>query len=59
MSTPTVIEITRRPEPVVHDPFIDDLRRPIRPDAPALQRKGDGPTSRRLAVRRVRYQSHL
>ena len=25
MSTATVIEITRRPEPVVHDPFIDDL----------------------------------
>jgi hypothetical protein len=25
VSTPTVIEITRRPEPVVHDPFIDDL----------------------------------
>jgi hypothetical protein len=28
MSTPFVIEITRRPEPVVHDPFIDDLRVP-------------------------------
>jgi hypothetical protein len=26
MSTPTVIEIVRRPEPVAHDPFIDDLR---------------------------------
>ena len=25
MSTPTVIEIARRPEPVLHDPFIDDL----------------------------------
>ena len=25
MSTPSVIEITRRPEPVVHDTFIDDL----------------------------------
>jgi hypothetical protein len=25
MSTPTVTEITRRPEPVVHDTFIDDL----------------------------------
>lgn len=28
MSTPFVIEITRRPEPAVHDPFIDDLRLP-------------------------------
>jgi hypothetical protein len=26
MSTPRVTEIIRRPEPVVHDPFIDDLR---------------------------------
>ena len=25
MSTPTVIEITGRPEPVLPDPFIDDL----------------------------------
>ena len=25
MSTPTVTEIVARPEPVVHDPFIDDL----------------------------------
>ncbi|MEA2295265.1 MAG: hypothetical protein QOE86_2904 [Solirubrobacteraceae bacterium] len=25
MSTPTVIEVTSRPEPVVHDSFIDDL----------------------------------
>lgn len=45
MSTPTVIEITRRPEPVVHDPFIDDLRLPIRPDVQALQRNGIGPIS--------------
>jgi hypothetical protein len=35
MSTPTVIEITRRPESVVHDPFIDDLRLPIQPDVPS------------------------
>ncbi len=26
MSTPIVTEITRRPEPSVHDTFIDDLR---------------------------------
>jgi len=26
MSTPTVTEIILRPEPVAHDPFIDDLR---------------------------------
>jgi hypothetical protein len=26
MSTPKVIEIAPRPEPVAHDPFIDDLR---------------------------------
>jgi hypothetical protein len=25
MSTPSVTEITRRPEPVAHDTFIDDL----------------------------------
>ena len=27
MSTPTVTEMIRRPEPVRRDPFIDDLRR--------------------------------
>jgi hypothetical protein len=26
MTTPKVIEIAPRPEPVAHDPFIDDLR---------------------------------
>jgi hypothetical protein len=26
VSTPTVTEIAPRPEPVSHDPFIDDLR---------------------------------
>ncbi len=31
MRTPTVTEITRRFEPVVHDTFIDDLR-PPRPE---------------------------
>jgi hypothetical protein len=30
MSTPTVSEITRRPEPVAHDAFIDDLRVVVR-----------------------------
>jgi hypothetical protein len=26
MTTPKVLEIAPRPEPVAHDPFIDDLR---------------------------------
>jgi hypothetical protein len=26
MTTPIVTDITRKPEPVAHDPFIDDLR---------------------------------
>jgi hypothetical protein len=30
MSIPTVTEITRRPEAVAHDTFIDDLRRGLR-----------------------------
>ena len=34
---PTVIEIIRRPEAVVHDPFVDDLRRP---STPVLVRAG-------------------
>jgi hypothetical protein len=38
MSTPTVIEITRRPEPVVHDPFIDDLRVPFTSGASVTNR---------------------
>jgi hypothetical protein len=29
MSIPTVTEITRRPEAVAHDTFIDDLRRQL------------------------------
>jgi hypothetical protein len=32
MSIPTVTEVTRRPEAVAHDTFIDDLRKP----APAM-----------------------
>jgi hypothetical protein len=35
MTTPTVTELIRRPEPVVHDPFIDGLR----PAAAAGQRR--------------------
>ena len=31
MCTPTVTEITRRPEPVAHDTFIDDIRVGQRP----------------------------
>ena len=33
MSIPTVTEVTRRPEAVAHDTFIDDLRTPapVRP----------------------------
>ena len=34
MSTPTVTEITRRPDPVDHDTFIDELTSSI-PAAPA------------------------
>ncbi len=35
MSIPTVTEITRRPEAVAHDTFIDDLRTPASgPPAP-------------------------
>ena len=26
MTTPIVTPVARKPEPVVHDPFIDDLR---------------------------------
>jgi hypothetical protein len=36
MSTPTVIHINRRLEPVVHDTFIDDLR-----TAPGSERRGE------------------
>ena len=44
MSTPTVTETTRRPEPVDHDTFIDELtdsRTPVRSSlttGPALER---------------------
>jgi hypothetical protein len=39
MTTPTVIPVSRRPEAVAHDPFIDDLR-PVRSDQePAGTRK--------------------
>jgi hypothetical protein len=31
MSTPRVTETTKRPTPVDHDSFIDDLARPIKP----------------------------
>ena len=37
MSTPTVTEITRRPDPVDHDTFIDELT-PSTPAAPAAMR---------------------
>jgi hypothetical protein len=33
VSTPIVTENPRRPEPVAHDTFIDDLRPPLRPAA--------------------------
>ena len=48
MSTQTVTEITRRPEPVVHDPFIDDLREPYggdRHQSASTLRNASGPTS--------------
>ena len=36
MSTPVVTEIVPRPEPVAHDPFIDDLRvRALKPEVAA------------------------
>jgi hypothetical protein len=35
MSIPTVTEIVRRPEPVAHDTFIDDLRRQLGPGTAA------------------------
>jgi len=35
MSTPTVTEITRQPEPVAHDTFIDDILVAQRPEAHA------------------------
>jgi len=37
MSTPTVTEITRRPDPVEHDTFIDELTAST-PAAPAVVR---------------------
>jgi hypothetical protein len=37
MSFPTVTEITRRPEAVAHDTFIDDLRTPA--PAPPTDRR--------------------
>jgi hypothetical protein len=38
MSIPTVTEITRRPEAVAHDTFIDDLRT-LAPAAPPIRRR--------------------
>jgi len=43
MSTPTVKEITRHMEPVVHDDFIDDL---VHPDPPHTSVKADQESSR-------------
>jgi hypothetical protein len=47
MSTPTVTEITRRPEPVDHDTFIDELT--LTPAAPAAVRvaRGGFPSTQR------------
>jgi hypothetical protein len=43
MSTPTVTEITRRPEPVAHDTFVDDITRvPGRPASDTPLRGGRG-----------------
>jgi hypothetical protein len=36
VSTPVVIEIVAQPEPVVRDPFIDDLRDAVAGTAPQL-----------------------
>ena len=48
MSTPTVTEITRRPEAVAHDTFIDDLVEHDRVAAPrtALPSAGSRAASR-------------
>jgi hypothetical protein len=40
MYTPIVTETTRRPEPVDHDTFIDDLRGPRGPEEEAEPREG-------------------
>jgi hypothetical protein len=42
MTTPIVTEITRRPEAVVHDPFIDDLRT-VRGDQHATETRKEPP----------------
>jgi hypothetical protein len=39
MSIPTVTEITRRPEAVAHDTFIDDLAVRTAPQAPRTTRR--------------------
>jgi hypothetical protein len=39
MSFPTVTEITRRPEAVAHDTFIDDLRTPASVTLPDRRRE--------------------
>ena len=44
MSTPTVTEITRRPDPVDHDTFIDELT-PSTPAVLAVRVARDGSTS--------------
>ena len=48
MSTPTVTEITRRPDPVDHDTFIDELTSstPAAPAAVRVARDGSTPTPR-------------
>jgi len=48
MSTPTVTEVTRRPEPVDHDTFIDELTKttPASPGAVRVARSGFPSTSR-------------
>jgi hypothetical protein len=43
MCTPTVTEITRRPEPVAHDTFIDDI-------VAAAAERHSSPAIRRTAV---------
>ncbi len=39
MTVPTVTETTLPPEPVSHDPFIDDMAKVVTPPAPVNRRR--------------------
>ena len=46
MTTPTVAELPRHPEPVVHDSFIDDLAARAQPGHPATPPRQAGSAGR-------------